>query len=67
VEVTNEVRGRGVAPFGSVYHHFPGGKEQLGAEVIASAGAVRGLRPARNTSLWNASVMGCWAPNVHRR
>jgi AcrR family transcriptional regulator len=26
------------APFGSVYHHFPGGKEQLGGEVIQRAG-----------------------------
>ena len=26
------------APFGSLYHFFPGGKEQLGAEVITSAG-----------------------------
>jgi AcrR family transcriptional regulator len=26
------------APFGSLYHFFPGGKEQLGTEVIRSAG-----------------------------
>jgi AcrR family transcriptional regulator len=26
------------APFGSVYHFFPGGKEELGAEVIKTSG-----------------------------
>ena len=30
------------APFGSVYHFFPGGKEQLGAEVIRWSGATYG-------------------------
>ena len=28
------------APFGSVYHHFPGGKEQLGSEVVRASGAM---------------------------
>jgi AcrR family transcriptional regulator len=28
------------APFGSLYHFFPGGKEQLGAEVIRTSGAM---------------------------
>src|SRR5438270_7166554 len=28
------------APFGSVYHFFPGGKEQLGAEAIRVSGSL---------------------------
>jgi AcrR family transcriptional regulator len=28
------------APFGSVYHFFPGGKEQLGAEAVRVSGAI---------------------------
>lgn len=28
------------APFGSVYHFFPGGKEELGAEVIRFSGGI---------------------------
>ncbi len=30
------------APFGSLYHFFPGGKEELGAEVIRFSGALYG-------------------------
>jgi AcrR family transcriptional regulator len=30
------------APFGSLYHFFPGGKEQLGAETVRTSGAIYG-------------------------
>src|SRR3954447_25746928 len=42
------------APFASLYHFFPGGKEELGAETIRWSGAMYGLlwlevvRPARD-------------------
>jgi len=31
------------APFGSIYHHFPGGKEQIAAETIRVSGGLYGL------------------------
>ena len=34
-----QILGRAEAPFGSLYHHFPGGKTELGDEVIRKAGA----------------------------
>jgi AcrR family transcriptional regulator len=33
-QIVNEAK----APFGSIYHHFPGGKEQIGAEAIRVSG-----------------------------
>ena len=42
-QIVDEAR----APFGSIYHFFPGGKEQLGAETIRWSGAIYGaLVPA---------------------
>ncbi|MFC9972109.1 TetR/AcrR family transcriptional regulator [Spirillospora sp. NPDC127200] len=38
-----QITGAGNAPWGSLYHFFPGGKEQLGAEAVAHSG-VRYLR-----------------------
>jgi AcrR family transcriptional regulator len=34
-----QVSGGAEAPFGSLYHHFPGGKEQLAEEVLRTGGA----------------------------
>jgi AcrR family transcriptional regulator len=37
-----QIVARASAPFGSIYHFFPRGKEQLGEEVIRSSGALYG-------------------------
>ncbi len=34
----DEIVRKGSAPKGSIYHHFPGGKEEIAAEAIALAG-----------------------------
>src|SRR5690348_1432446 len=34
----NEIVAEAQAPKGSMYHHFPGGKEQLVAEAVTAAG-----------------------------
>jgi TetR/AcrR family transcriptional repressor of lmrAB and yxaGH operons len=36
----NELLAQSGAPRGSLYHYFPGGKEQIGAEAIARAGGL---------------------------
>jgi AcrR family transcriptional regulator len=41
-----EIAARASAPFGSIYHHFPGGKRELAAVVLRqSGGAYGGLVP----------------------
>jgi len=37
-----QIAAEAAAPFGSVYHFFPGGKRQLGEEVIRTSGALYG-------------------------
>ncbi|MGB7685861.1 MAG: TetR/AcrR family transcriptional regulator [Solirubrobacterales bacterium] len=38
-----EILAEAGAPFGSLYHHFPGGKSELGAETIRRSGFLYGL------------------------
>src|SRR3954452_23068529 len=37
-----QILAEGSAPFGSLYHHFPGGKEQLGAPTLRRSGYLCG-------------------------
>src|SRR5882724_10083895 len=38
-----EILAEASAPFGSLYHHFPGGKEELGAETVRRSGRLYGM------------------------
>ena len=38
-----EILAEARAPFGSLYHHFPGGKEELGAETVRRSGRLYAL------------------------
>jgi AcrR family transcriptional regulator len=38
-----QIAAAAAAPFGSIYHFFPGGKDELSAEVIRTAGRAYGL------------------------
>ncbi len=38
-----EILAAASAPFGSLYHHFPGGKSELGAEAVRRSGFLYGL------------------------
>jgi AcrR family transcriptional regulator len=38
-----EILAEAGAPFGSLYHHFPGGKAELGAETVRRSGFLYGL------------------------
>jgi AcrR family transcriptional regulator len=53
----NEIVARADAALGSIYHFFPGGKEELGREVIIRSGALYG-------ELIDAAFVG--APSVDR-
>lgn len=46
------------APFGSLYHHFPGGKEELGQEVIRRAGAMYGELFREVTAQFDDAIEG---------
>ena len=54
------------APFGSLYHHFPGGKHQLAEEVLRTGGsfflAHCGQSPTRHPTLKPHCVRSSPAP-----
>ena len=42
-----EILAEASAPFGSLYHHFPGGKEELGAETVRRSGRLYAIVVAK--------------------
>jgi len=66
----NELLERSEAPRGSLYHYFPGGKEQIGAEAIARAGgqvAAAVVHLLRAKPSRSRRSRGCWPPASRRR
>src|SRR5215470_7525762 len=66
------IAAEGRAPMGSVYFHFPGGKEQLAAEAMryGSQGVVTGLKRALESSADPAVALArcakAWADDLER-
>ncbi len=59
------------APRGSMYHHFPGGKTQLGVEAVTSAGAyveqlMKEKLDTEDVAAGIAAVWSWWVRNVKR-
>jgi TetR/AcrR family transcriptional regulator, lmrAB and yxaGH operons repressor len=58
----------GDAPLGSVYHYFPGGKEQIGAEALARSGEKirRTIERAGDVSDLPAAINAYFTVNAER-
>ena len=63
-----QIVAEGHAPLGSVYHYFPGGKEQIGAEALERAGEKirRTIASAGDAPDLPAAINGYFAHNADR-